>query len=100
MTVQAKLKGDVDRRTLLEAFADFYREAPFVRVIDDTPMVKNVVGSNYAQIGLASDGDTIAVFSVIDNLLKGAAGGAVQWVNRMIGVEETAGLSSAGPGWI
>lgn len=100
MTVQAKLKGNVDRQTLLGAFRDFYREAPFVRVVDDTPMVKNVVGSNYAQIGLASDGETIAVFSVIDNLLKGAAGGAVQWVNRMIGVEETAGLTSAGPGWV
>ena len=36
---------------------------------------------------------------VIDNLVKGAAGGAIQWMNRMLGIDETAGLTSPAPGW-
>jgi N-acetyl-gamma-glutamyl-phosphate reductase len=41
----------------------------------------------------------VVVMSVIDNLVKGAAGGAIQWMNRLWGLPETAGLMSAAPGW-
>jgi N-acetyl-gamma-glutamyl-phosphate reductase len=48
---------------------------------------------------VATDGDSVVVMSVIDNLVKGAAGGAVQWMNRLWDLPETAGLTAAAPGW-
>ena len=63
------------------------------------PRVKEVVASNYAQLSAVSDGRTVAVMCVLDNLNKGAAGGAVQWMNRLYGLPETAGLTAPAPGW-
>ena len=48
---------------------------------------------------IAANGRTVAVMCAIDNLTKGAAGGAVQWMNRMLGLPETAGLTAPAPGW-
>ena len=53
-----------------------------------------------ARLGAASDGDSYAVMCVIDNLVKGAAGGALQWMNRLLGIDETAGLRLPGPAWL
>jgi N-acetyl-gamma-glutamyl-phosphate reductase len=58
-----------------------------------------VASSNYAHLSAAADGRTIAVMSVLDNLVKGAAGGAMQWMNRLLGFDEAAGLSAPAPGW-
>jgi len=58
-----------------------------------------VVASNYCQIGIACSEDSVVVMSVIDNLVKGAAGGAVQWMNRLWDLPETAGLTAPAPGW-
>ena len=63
------------------------------------PRIKDVAGSNYARLAVATDGRSVAVMSVIDNLNKGAAGGAVQWMNRLYGLPETAGLTAPAPGW-
>ena len=82
-----------------DALADFYSDSPFVVIQDGTPRIKDVVGSNYARIGVATDADTLAVFVVIDNLVKGAAGGAVQWMNRQLGLDETTGLSGPALAW-
>ena len=79
--------------------ASFYAGCPFVRVGDGMPRVKDVVASNYAHLGAAADGKTIAVMAVVDNLTKGAAGGAVQWMNRLLDFDETAGLTAPAPGW-
>jgi N-acetyl-gamma-glutamylphosphate reductase len=68
--------------------------------VDGTPRIKDVVGSNYAHIGVAVEGSVAAVFIAIDNLVKGAAGGSVQWMNIKLGLDETAGLMTPGPGWI
>ena len=46
-----------------------------------------------------TNGSSIAVMAVLDNLNKGAAGGAVQWMNRLLGLDETAGLTAPAPGW-
>jgi N-acetyl-gamma-glutamylphosphate reductase len=46
-----------------------------------------------------SDGRTVSVLCALDNLNKGAAGGAVQWMNRLYGLPETAGLTAPAPGW-
>jgi len=100
MTLTANLARDVDANEIRKEFAAFYKGKPFIQVIDGTPRIKDVVGSNYAHIGVAVEDSTVAVFIAIDNLLKGAAGGCVQWMNRLLGLEETAGLTTPGPGWV
>jgi N-acetyl-gamma-glutamyl-phosphate reductase len=100
MTVQAKLRGAHGADALREALRDFYAGAPFVTVVDGMPRVKDIVGSNYAHIGVSVDAGTAAVMVVEDNLVKGAAGGAVQWLNRKLGLAETAGLTMPATGWV
>ncbi len=99
VTVQARTTQDVGAEQLRKVFADAYADAPFVQVVDGTPRIKNVVASNQCHIGVATDGDTVVVMAVIDNLVKGAAGGAVQWMNRLWGLPETTGLDMPAPGW-
>jgi N-acetyl-gamma-glutamyl-phosphate reductase common form len=100
VTVQAQLaKAGASAAELVEAFAKFYAHSPFVSVSAQPPRVKDVAGSNYARLSVASDGNSIAVMSVLDNLNKGAAGGAVQWMNRLQGLPETAGLTAPAAGW-
>jgi N-acetyl-gamma-glutamyl-phosphate reductase len=99
VTVQAKANQAVSASELREVFNEAYADAPFVQVVDGTPRIKNVVASNYCHIGVAADGDTVVVMAAIDNLVKGAAGGAVQWMNRLWGLPETAGLAMSAPGW-
>lgn len=98
-TVQAKLAKPLDSQGAIEALRGFYAGKPFVRVLDDPPRVKDVVASNYAHLSAAANGDTIVVMSVVDNLVKGAAGGAMQWMNRQLGFAETEGLTAPAPGW-
>jgi N-acetyl-gamma-glutamyl-phosphate reductase len=100
MTLQAKLTAKLSAAELQAQLQDFYAGKPFVKVVDGTPRIKDVAGSNYAHIGVAADDSTAVVFVAIDNLVKGAAGGAVQWMNIKLGLDETAGLTAPGPGWI
>jgi N-acetyl-gamma-glutamyl-phosphate reductase common form len=99
VTVQASLRSSLSTAQALAAFRDFYAQSPFVRVLDTAPRIKDIVASNYAHISAAANGRTIAVMCVVDNLNKGAAGGAVQWMNRMYGLPETDGLTAPAPGW-
>ena len=99
VTVQARLERPLQTAEVLGALREFYARARFVRVLDDAPRIKDVTASNYAHLGAASDGRTVAVMCAIDNLTKGAAGGAVQWMNRMFGLAETDGLTLSAPGW-
>jgi N-acetyl-gamma-glutamyl-phosphate reductase common form len=78
----------------------FYAAAPFVAVAAAPPRLQDVVGSNYCRIGVAVAGDRLVAFSAIDNLTKGAAGGGIQWLNRLLGFAETAGLTQPGIGWL
>jgi N-acetyl-gamma-glutamyl-phosphate reductase common form len=99
VTVQAPLKTSIDTPRALAALREFYAGSPFVRVTESAPRVKEVATTNYAQLSAAANGRTIAVMCALDNLNKGAAGGAVQWMNRMFGLPETAGLTACAPGW-
>jgi len=99
VTVQAVARRPVSSHELVHALREYYDQSVFVRVAGDLPRVKNIVASNFAQISGVAQGGTIAVLCAIDNLTKGAAGGAVQWMNRMLGYEETAGLMQSAPGW-
>lgn len=79
------------------AFKEFYTDAPFVSLFPtgQFPATKPVFGTNYCHVGLALDERTsrVVVISAIDNLVKGAAGQAVQNMNLMCGFPETAGLT-------
>jgi len=98
-TIQARLRRGADTATVLDKLRKFYEGAPFVQVRTAAPRVKEVAASNYAQLSASSDGESVAVMCTVDNLTKGAAGGAVQWMNRLQGLDETAGLTAPAPGW-
>jgi N-acetyl-gamma-glutamyl-phosphate reductase common form len=99
VTVQARLKSARDAAAVINLLREYYAGAPFVRVLDSAPRVKDIVASNYAHLSAAANGRTVAVMSVVDNLNKGAAGGAVQWMNRLFDLPETAGLLAPAAGW-
>ncbi len=99
VTVQAPLAKPMTQTQLVEALQAFYAHSPFVSVSATLPRMKDIAGSNYARLSVATDGKTIAVMSVLDNLNKGAAGGAVQWMNRLWNLPETAGLTAPAAGW-
>jgi N-acetyl-gamma-glutamyl-phosphate reductase len=95
-TTYVRLNGKATADDLRAQLHEAYRDEPFVHVAPAgvLPQTQNVRGSNYAQIGVIADripGRAI-VISVIDNLVKGSAGQAVQNFNLMFGLEETAGL--------
>ena len=98
-TVQARTNGSVSTADLIKVFSTAYADAPFVEVMEGTPRVKDVVASNLCRIGVAGGNGSVVVMSAIDNLVKGAAGGAVQWMNRLWDLPETAGLDAPAPGW-
>jgi N-acetyl-gamma-glutamyl-phosphate reductase len=100
MTVQAVLRRPLAADALRAALADFYAKQEFVSVVDGMQKLKDVVGSNYAHIGVTVDANTAAVVVVEDNLLKGAASGAIQWLNRQLGLAENAGLTAPALGWV
>lgn len=81
---------------VLEALRGSYHDQPFVRVVDDLPNVKHVVGTNFcdvtARVVGPKDQRRVVVFSALDNMIKGASGQAVQNMNLMFGLEETTGL--------
>jgi N-acetyl-gamma-glutamyl-phosphate reductase common form len=79
-----------------EVYASAYYNAPFVRLGDEMPELKDVVGSNFADIGWASDGHSLVVSVVIDNLVKGASGQAIHNMNLMFDLPETTGLLTPG----
>ena len=77
-------------------FTTFYEPSFFVRIVDGSPDINWVKNSNFCDIGAFSNGKQIVVFSAIDNLVKGAAGQAVQNMNLMFGRDETTGLTFMG----
>jgi N-acetyl-gamma-glutamyl-phosphate reductase len=95
-TIYAKLEKDVRVEDAVALFREFYRDEPFVRICraGQFPNLSSVVGSNFCDIGLAVDKRTgrLIVVSVIDNLIKGASGQAIQNMNLMSGLPEGTGL--------
>jgi N-acetyl-gamma-glutamyl-phosphate reductase len=94
----ANLAGAVQVEDLQNRYQAFYRDAPFVNVIDGLPATKHTLGSNMCHIGLVVDKRTnrVTVFSAIDNLGKGMVGQAIQNMNLMCGLNESAGLRVPG----
>lgn len=83
---------------LTATLRNFYADAPFVVVREpgDWPSTKDVSGSNFCHLAVGKSGEQAIVVSVIDNLVKGAAGQAIHNMNIMLGFDETAGLEGGG----
>lgn len=98
-TLRMTLTQPRDTATLVAAAQRVYAAHPFLTCSDRMPTLTEVVGTNRCHLGIAASGATLVVTSVIDNLVKGAAGGAVQWMNRLFGWPDDTGLSLPGLGW-
>ncbi|WP_299025103.1 N-acetyl-gamma-glutamyl-phosphate reductase [uncultured Thermanaerothrix sp.] len=103
-TAHARVKPGVNQRDLWRAYRAVVNENPFLRLVKEqrgiyrVPEPKILAGSNYADLGFELDERTGHVVSMcaLDNLMKGAAGSAVQCMNLMLGLDETLGLTFPG----
>ncbi len=103
-TAHVFLRDDVDERDVWQLYRQAYVQEPFIRLVKDRrgvyryPEPKILAGTNYCDIGFAKDPHTnrLVLISAIDNLMKGAAGTAVQAMNVMMGWAETTGLEFTG----
>lgn len=94
----------IDERTLWRLYREAYQREPFIRIVKERqgvyryPEPKILAGSNYCDVGFELDADfqRVVVMAALDNLMKGAAGNAVQVLNCMYGWDETAGLTFPG----
>jgi N-acetyl-gamma-glutamyl-phosphate reductase len=95
-TAYAKLAKKMGVEEIGKLYQDFYQDEPFVRVADSPPHTKQTWGSNLCLVYPSLDPRTgrLVVISAIDNLVKGAAGQAVQNMNLMLGLPETMGLEA------
>ncbi len=91
-TIYARPRGDASEERLFEALRAAYGQEPFVRVVDHLPGTKDTSGSNYCDITVRRVRDRVVVITCIDNLIKGAAGAAVQNFNLMFGYPEATAL--------
>ena len=95
-SIYAESKSEISEAQLQETFEEFYRDSFFVRIVKGSPDINWVKTTNFCDLGFAVRGKQLVVFSAIDNLVKGAAGQAVQNMNLMFGLDERTGLMLAG----
>lgn len=97
-TIYANVNTAKNTQQMLDVYKEFYHDKPFVRIRPEGvyPATKEVYGTNYCDIGINMDERTgrVTIVSVIDNLVKGAAGQAVQNMNMMFGMDATTGLKA------
>lgn len=93
VTIYADLTKDFGEGKLNSLYAKYYQKAPFVRLFGQKlPQLKDVINTNFCDIGFQIKNKKIVIVSVIDNLIKGAAGQAVQNMNIVLGWAESLGL--------
>jgi len=95
-SIYTETKEEVGAADVRAMFADFYRDSFFVRLVDGSPDINWVKNTNFCDIGFAARGRQLVVLTAIDNLVKGAAGQAVQNMNLMFGLDEKTGLMLTG----
>lgn len=94
VTAYLTMRHERDAAEARAAAARFYAEAPFVQVVDAPPELASVVGSNHCHLSVTARGRQVVLAAATDNLLKGAAGQAVQNMNLMCGLGERSGLTA------
>lgn len=95
-SIYVETKAALSEEQLRSLFADYYRDSFFVRLVKGSPDINWVKTTNFCDLGFASRGQQVVIFSALDNLVKGAAGQAVQNMNLMFGLEEETGLMLVG----
>src|SRR5678809_1780049 len=95
-SIYAELKNETTESEVNDLFTDFYRDSFFVRLVKGSPDINWVKTTNFCDIGFAARGNQVVVFSALDNLVKGAAGQAIQNMNLMFGLDEKTGLMLVG----
>jgi N-acetyl-gamma-glutamyl-phosphate reductase len=95
-SIYVETKEEMKVEEVRAAFAQFYQDSFFVRLVEGSPDINWVKTTNFCDIGFAARGRQLIVFSAIDNLVKGAAGQAVQNMNLMAGLDEKTGLVLTG----
>ncbi|MDE3032654.1 MAG: N-acetyl-gamma-glutamyl-phosphate reductase [Acidobacteriota bacterium] len=95
-TAQFPLAAGIEVEALRARYEDFYRDRPFVRIVDGSPRVAATTGSAFADIGIAARNGHGVVMVALDNLGKGMAAQAVQNLNLALGLREDTGLKVAG----
>lgn len=92
----AELEAEISTAEMKEIYRGFYADSFFVRLVDNSPDINWVKTTNFCDIAVNVQGKQVVVFSAIDNLVKGAAGQAVQNMNLMCGLDESKGLVFTG----
>jgi len=99
-TIYAELLSSATQQEIEDKYRAFYASEPFVRILPSSviPSVNSIAGTNFCDIAIRVDEHTnrLVVVSMIDNLVKGASGQAVQNMNIILGLDETAGLMLPG----
>ncbi len=91
-TIYARPAKQATEDEILDAMRQFYAGKPFVRIVDHLPATKDTVDTNFCDITVRISRGHVIVLACLDNLIKGAAGVAVQNFNLMHGFEETTAL--------
>jgi N-acetyl-gamma-glutamyl-phosphate reductase len=94
--VSSTITTDMSLKDLNELYQSFYETHPFTHVLNESVSLKQVVNTNKCLINIEKEGNKAVIHSAIDNLLKGASGQAVQNLNLMFDIEESAGLKLKG----
>jgi N-acetyl-gamma-glutamyl-phosphate reductase common form len=95
-SIYVETKQPMSEEELRSVFKNFYDGSFFIRIVKGSPDINWVKTTNFCDLGFATRGRQAVVFSALDNLVKGAAGQAVQNMNLMFGLEETTGLMLIG----
>ncbi|HKG97490.1 MAG TPA: N-acetyl-gamma-glutamyl-phosphate reductase [Pyrinomonadaceae bacterium] len=95
-SIYAEAKHEMTEDELRQIFAGYYHDSFFVRLVNGSPDINWVKTTNFCDLGFAVRGKQVVIFSAIDNLVKGAAGQAVQNMNLMFGLDEKTGLMLPG----
>jgi N-acetyl-gamma-glutamyl-phosphate reductase common form len=95
-SIYIESKEELSAQQLHDIFAEYYEGSFFIRLVKGSPDINAVKTTNFCDLGFALRGRQVVVFSAIDNLVKGAAGQAVQNMNLMFGLDEKTGLMLVG----
>ncbi|MBA2525702.1 MAG: N-acetyl-gamma-glutamyl-phosphate reductase [Pyrinomonadaceae bacterium] len=95
-SIYVETKQEMNEDEVRSVFSDFYNGSFFIRFVKGSPDINWVKTTNFCDLGFATRGRQLVVFSALDNLVKGAAGQAVQNMNLMFGLDEKTGLKLIG----
>jgi len=95
-SIYVETKSELSTTEVRSIYQDFYRDSFFIRLVESSPDINWVKTTNFCDLGFAARGNQVVIFSALDNLVKGAAGQAVQNMNLMFGLPEVTGLKLVG----